>query len=93
MTDKALEYDPSLVYPPGETLLELLEERSLPLSELAQLSGISETALVQIARGTLRISVELAHGLELGTQVPASFWLNLEHNYREYLQSAERIPA
>jgi HTH-type transcriptional regulator / antitoxin HigA len=93
MTDKALEYDPSLVYPHGETLLELLEERSLPLSQLAQLSGIGETVLVQIARGSLPITDDIARGLELGTQVPASFWLNLERGYREYLQRAERIPA
>jgi plasmid maintenance system antidote protein VapI len=93
MAENEHEYVPDIVYPPGETLLELLEERNLPLSELARLSGIDETVLVKIARGSLPVTMELAQRLEQGTQVPATFWLNLEHNYREHLKRARRIPA
>ena len=70
-----------LLIHPGETIADLLEERSLTQKELAKRSGVSEPFLSDVIRGKKDISKGLAMGLEYALGVPGSFWLNLQANY------------
>ncbi len=72
---------PDLLIHPGETIADLLEERSLSQKELAQRAGVSEAFLSDVIHGKKDISRGLAMGLEYALGVPCSFWLNLQANY------------
>lgn len=78
-------YEPDFVTPPGETLLELLEERHMTQSELAQRMGRPLKTINEIIRGKTQLTPETALQLELVFGTPARVWLNLEQNYREHL--------
>ena len=73
------------VYPPGETLVEWLDEHGMTQVELAARLGLPAEHINQIANGSAPISTETALGLEQVTRVPAALWSNLELNYRARL--------
>jgi HTH-type transcriptional regulator / antitoxin HigA len=79
------EYFPDKVTAPGETLRELLQERSVPQSELATRMGRPVKTISEIVNGKAAITPETALQLELVLGVPASFWTQREQHYREYL--------
>ena len=70
-----------LLIHPGETILDILEERKITQKELAQRAGVSEPFLSDVIHGKKDISKKLAVGLEYALGVPSSFWLNLQANY------------
>lgn len=70
-----------LIFHPGETIAELLEERGLTQSDLAISTGVSEAHISNIVSGKKDISSEFAMKLEYAFGVPCSFWLNLQANY------------
>ena len=78
-------FQPDYAFPPGETLLETLEELGLTQKELAERMGRPLKTINQIVKGTAQIMPETALQLEKVTGVPASFWNNAESNYRESL--------
>lgn len=78
-------YEPDHAIPPGETLLETIEELDLTQKELALRMGRPLKTINQIIKGTARIMPETALQLEKVTGVPASFWNNAESDYREAL--------
>jgi plasmid maintenance system antidote protein VapI len=87
---KALKLDYSC--PPGDTLLEVLEERELAVSQVALDAGLSEQVIVRLLSGTEQLSPEIAAGLERGLGIPAQFWLNLESHWRSFLmRDADRV--
>lgn len=73
------------VYPPGETLVEWLDEHGTTQLELAARLGLPVGHVNQIANGSAPITTETALGLEQVTRVPAALWKNLELNYRAHL--------
>lgn len=77
-------YTPDVVYPPGETLREVLEDRGIPQAELARLTGRPKKTINEIIQGVAQLTPETALQLERVLGVPARFWLNLEHLYREH---------
>lgn len=79
------QYQPDLVSPPGETLEELLEERSMAQAELAERTGRSKKLINEIIQGKAPISPETALQFELVLGVSARFWLEREQQYREAL--------
>ncbi len=79
------EYEPDLVTPPGDTLREILGTRGMSGTELAERIGQSRKNVSDILRGQAPITPETALSLERALGVSASFWLNRERNYREYL--------
>jgi HTH-type transcriptional regulator/antitoxin HigA len=83
-------FEPDYVVPPGETLAEMLEERGLTQTELAQRLGVSLKHVNQVLRGTAPISAELALGLESVLGAPADFWLKRESLYRGDVARQER---
>jgi HTH-type transcriptional regulator/antitoxin HigA len=70
-----------LIIHPGETLIELLETRSMKQKELAYRTGFSEKHISEIINGKAAITSKFAASLENVFDVSAKFWLNLQANY------------
>lgn len=85
------EYEPDVVTPPGETLLETLHALGMRQAELATRIGKTPKALVDIIKHNAEITPDTAMQLEKALGIPASFWMNRERRYRESLaRKAER---
>lgn len=67
---------------PGETLVDLLEEKGMTQAELAERMGRPLKTINEIIKGKTSITPETAIQLEGVFSVPASFWMNLESNYQ-----------
>ena len=91
MTDTFYSYHnlPDFAVPPGETLIETLESLHMTQADLAKRTGRPLKTINEIIRGVTRILPETALQFEQVLGVPASFWLNLERNYREILARRE----
>jgi HTH-type transcriptional regulator/antitoxin HigA len=85
MTEELPLYAPREVSPPGDTLRDLMEERTLTQAELARRLGRPAQAVNEIVAGKKAITEDTALELERVLQVPAQFWLAREARYREYL--------
>jgi HTH-type transcriptional regulator/antitoxin HigA len=79
------EYAPDVVSAPGETLLEMLEERGMSQSELAERTGRPKKTINEIIKGKATITIPTALQLEPVLGAPASFWNDREQLYRESL--------
>ncbi len=79
------EYHPESVSAPGETLLETLETISMSQTELAKRMGRPVKTINEIIQGKASITPETALQLEQVLNIPASFWLKREQQYRESL--------
>lgn len=85
-------YEPDLVLPPGETLVEVLAERGMTQIQLAVRTGLSAKHINQITKGAAPVTPDTALLLENTTGVPARVWSNLETAYREF-ESRKRQAA
>ena len=72
--------------PPGETLLELLEERGMSQRDLARRTGLSPKHVNKLLHGLVPLSADVAVRLEHVTGLPANFWNRREANYRSDLE-------
>ncbi len=84
MTELTLSYQPREVSPPGATLSELLEERSIAQAELARRMGRPLNAVNEMVLGNKEITEDTALELERVLGTPAHFWLAREARYREF---------
>lgn len=78
-------FRPNYAVPPGETLNETIEAMGMSQSEVAQRTGRPKKTINEIIKGKAPISADTAIQFERVLGVPASFWNNLERNYREIL--------
>jgi HTH-type transcriptional regulator / antitoxin HigA len=70
----------------GAIIKEYLEELGMSQKECATRLGISEKHFSNLLNGKSRLSEEMAIKFEkIIHNVPASYWLNYESKYREYL--------
>ena len=76
---------PDWVSPPGETILDVLEERGWSQAELAERTGFTRKHVNQLIKGVASITEETALKLERVLGSTAGFWLNREAQYRESL--------
>ena len=77
-------YSKSIVaIPPGATIREQLEDRSMKQNEFALRMGLSEKHISRLINGQVELTHDVALRLECVLGVPASFWNNLEAIYRE----------
>ena len=79
------EFSPNYVSAPGETLLETLETIGMTQAQLANRTGRPRKLINEIIKGKAAITTETALQFERVLGVPASFWNNREHQYRETL--------
>jgi HTH-type transcriptional regulator/antitoxin HigA len=78
-------FTPDWASPPGETILDLIEERSWTQTELARRLGYTEKHVSQLVNGKVPLSDDAALRLERVLGSSAAFWLARETQYREHL--------
>ncbi|MEE8058282.1 MAG: ImmA/IrrE family metallo-endopeptidase [Pseudomonadales bacterium] len=82
-------FSPDWASPPGDTILDLMEERDWNQAELANRLGFSPKHLNQLIKSKVSLTYDAAQKLErvLGSSV--SFWINREAKYRQQLARLE----
>jgi addiction module HigA family antidote len=85
MVEDRNEYRPDLVSPPGETLSEMLEERSMTQADLAARTGRPRKTINEIVKGKAAITPDTALQFEKVFGTPATFWLDRERFYQEHM--------
>lgn len=83
MTDLAAPFAPDWVSPPGDTLLDILEERDWTQDELAQRLGYTPKHVNQLIKGKVPLTEDAAIRLERVVGSTVGFWLAREAKYRE----------
>ncbi len=78
-------FNPDWISPPGDTILDFMEERDWNQVELADRLGFSTKHLNQLIKGKVSLTDEAALRLERVLGASADFWLNREAKYRERL--------
>lgn len=94
MARQGYTFEPDVVFPPGDTLRELLQAREMTQVELAEKIDMSEKAISQILNGKNPLTQDTALKLERVLGVDASFWNNLEAKFQEFRvreEEAERL--
>lgn len=89
-------YEPTVVYPPGDTLAEVLESGGMTQAELAKRTGLSTKHINQIVNGSVAVTPDTALLLERATGVGARVWSNLEVAFRDHqsrLEEETRLAA
>ncbi len=89
MTKQSKTFTPDWVSPPGDTILDLLEERGWNQVEFASRTGYTTKHISLLINGKAAITEDTALKLERVLGSPASFWLTREAQYREALARAE----
>lgn len=84
MTDLNATYRPDWVSPPGDTILDIIEERDWTQSELAQRLGYTTKHVNQLIKGKVPLTEEAAIRLERVVGSTVGFWLSREAKYREH---------
>jgi len=79
-SDETVETDYAV--PPGHSLRDLIEEKKISQTELAERMGRPRKTINEIIRGKVQITPETAIELEYVLGTPARLWLALEMNYR-----------
>lgn len=76
-------YSPDYSVAPGETLRETIWALGMNRAELAVRTGTPLKIIHGIIKGKESITSETALQFELVLGIPASFWNNLDRNYRK----------
>lgn len=96
MTEQTAPFAPDWVSPPGDSILDISDERGWTQAELAQRLGYTEKHVSQLINGKVPLSVDAALRLERVLGSTADFWLAREANYQRHkarLFAAEKHAA
>lgn len=80
----------TVAIPPGETILEMIEERNITQKELAFRLKMSQKTISLLINGEAPLTPETAAKLETVLGMRSSFWLGLEADYRSDLLKAQK---
>ena len=80
-----LESKSYIATPPGATIKEQLENRSMTQKEFAKRIGMSEKHISRLINGEVHLTPDMAEKLERVLGLPAGFWNKLEAIYQEKL--------
>ena len=76
----------------GKIIKEYLEEYDINQKELSNRTGMSEKHISNVLNGKSRLTESFALKLEkVLTNIKASYWLNYEAEYREYVARQEEL--
>ncbi|KYP13363.1 HigA family addiction module antitoxin [Flavihumibacter sp. CACIAM 22H1] len=82
---KQNQYVPPIVFHPGETLAEKLEEMEMGPKEFALRAGKPEKTIIAVLTGKSAITPDMAVQFENVTRIPANFWMNHQRSYDEFI--------
>ena len=72
--------------PTGEIIKEYITEKGISQKELAKRLNINEKHISNFLSGKIHLTEDMALKLEfIINDIPASYWLNYEARYREFL--------
>jgi len=80
----------AVVYHPGETLEEKLQEMGMGVKEFATRVSKPEKTIIAVMKGKSSITPDMAVSFELVTKIPAHMWLNSQRSYDEYVARKKR---
>ena len=83
-------YQPNKAIHPGITVQRTLDSLGMTQKRLAERMGLSEKHISQIINGEASITADTAFLLQNALGGSASFWFNLDKNYRETLARLEQ---
>jgi len=84
--------DDQILVSTGKILKEYLNEYGINQKELSARIGVSEKHISNVINGNCRLTEEFALKIEkVLVDIPASYWLNYEAKYREYLARNEEF--
>lgn len=78
-------YSASIVFHPGETLSEKLEEMKMGPKEFALRCNKPEKTIIAVLQGKSALTPDMAVLFEKATRIPAHFWMNLQKSYDEFI--------
>ncbi len=81
-------FAPDWISPPGDTILDLVEERGWTQADLADRLGYSRKHVNQLVRGKASLSEDAALRLHRVLGGSVGFWLTREARYRERLAAS-----
>ena len=96
MTDLSASFAPDWVSPPGESILDMAEERGWTQAELAQRLGFTEKHISQLINGKVSLSMDATQRLERVLGGTVEFWLAREANYQHHkarIDAAEKYAS
>src|ERR1017187_7317852 len=73
---------PAEVFPPGEFILDELEERGWTQTSLAKITGRADSTISLITKGKQAITPEIASEFASAFGTSPQFWLNLENAFQ-----------
>lgn len=85
------QYTPDSFSIPGETLLEILEEKGMSQAELAERMGRPLKTVNEIVKGKTSITPDTSLQLERVIGIPAEFWNIREANFRAQLARQKEL--
>jgi addiction module HigA family antidote len=88
--EKQNQYFLTVVFHPGETLAEKLEEMDMGPKEFALRTGKPEKTIIAVLKGDSAITADMAIQFEQVTKIPAHFWMNHQRHYDEYIAREKR---
>jgi len=86
------EMGPAVVFPPGDYLLEILNDRGWSQVDFAEIIGRAPKTVNEIIKGKTSITPTTANEIAEATGTNALLWLNLETAYRLH-RTAKSSPA
>lgn len=75
-----------LMSPPGDTILETMELKGISIEKLSDGLQLSLTETKALLYGEIAIDLFLAKSLAATLDIPTSFWMNREENYRKEVE-------
>lgn len=93
MTELTAPYQPDWVSPPGDTILDLIEDKGWSQNELADRLGYSVKHVSQLINGKVPLTDDAAMRLERVLGSSAGFWLAREAKFREHCARIEAVRA
>ncbi|CAI2791391.1 Plasmid maintenance system antidote protein [Serratia grimesii] len=85
------DFQPDWVSPPGDTIIDLMDEHGLSDEELSKNIGLSLTRGQQLLEGKIRLDESLATKLENLFSVSTDFWIKRENAYRQQIEYIHKV--
>lgn len=80
-----LDFSPDRVSPPGDTIIDLMDEHGLTDEDLSKKIGVSISKGQQLLRGHIPLNESMALRLQDIFNVSVEFWLKREGAYRKHI--------